>query len=223
MAVGYGIFASLICWIMALASHTGCRRVDSPLLRVDAVNWIINAAISTCVLGAFVGIFLIQGTSLEGFVPYVDPSLVLIVIAISISAPVRMAWQALMELLNRTPSADVLREVRNEVEAGVADLPVQSLAVRVVQPGRTRMVWVHIVLPPSWSLDGLGPLDVIRTRLHDRLKRIYDTTALDVVFTADPQWGGVDVAGTAAVGPTAHEAVAQNAVAETSVDDPSVT
>jgi hypothetical protein len=40
-----------------------------------------------------------------------DPSLVLIVVLISISVPGRLAWRALMEPLNRAPSSEIVRQV----------------------------------------------------------------------------------------------------------------
>jgi predicted Co/Zn/Cd cation transporter (cation efflux family) len=86
-------------------------------------------------------------SSFEYIVPYIDPSLVLIVVLISISVPVRMAWRALMELLNRTPSPEIVQEVDEIVRNRLSRLPVQALFVWVIQPGRTRMVLIHVVLP----------------------------------------------------------------------------
>ena len=122
-------------------------------------------------------------------VPYIDPSLVIIVVLISISVPVRMAWQALMELLNRTPSPKVVEQVEEIVKKCTARLPVQKLYVRVIQPGRTRMVMVHLVLPADFHIEGLPSLDVVRIETLRELKNAHLATVLDVVFTADPTWG----------------------------------
>ena len=47
IAVLYGIFASTICWVQALVSRRGYKVTASPMLGVDAENWVVNAAIST--------------------------------------------------------------------------------------------------------------------------------------------------------------------------------
>ena len=137
LAVAYGTFASAACWILALITHRGAGRTGSPLIRADAENWIVNAAISSAVLLSFAAIFVMRDTALDFLVPYVDPIvvLVLVVVLISISVPVRMAWQALMELLNRAPSAEILEDVKQSVREGTQELPVQTLFVRVIQPG----------------------------------------------------------------------------------------
>ncbi|MHC4079521.1 MAG: cation transporter, partial [Planctomycetota bacterium] len=65
MAVVYGIFASVLCWIMAGVTRRGARRTESPLIVADATNWIVNAAVSTGVLVAFSANYFIGGTALE--------------------------------------------------------------------------------------------------------------------------------------------------------------
>ena len=188
-AIAYGIFAATACWSLAITTRHGAKRTDSPLVLADAENWLVNGAISSAVLLAFVGILLIKQTSLEYIVPYIDPSLVLIVILISISVPVRMAWQALMELLNRAPSPEIVQQVDDIVKKCMAGLPIQSLFVRVIQPGRTRMVMAHVVLPSKFQVNGLPTLDAVRRETLKELKTAHPATVLDIVFTADPVWG----------------------------------
>jgi predicted Co/Zn/Cd cation transporter (cation efflux family) len=189
VAIGYGIFAAMACWSLAVATRHGAKQSGSPLIQTDAENWIVNGAISSAVLLAFVGIPIIRGTTLDFLTPYVDPSLVLVVVLISISVPVRMAWQALMELLNRTPSAEIVQEVTQVIETCTKELPVQGLFVRVIQPGRTRMVLAHVVLAVDFQVESLVQLDVLRAKTVEELKKEHLATALDMVFTTDPLWG----------------------------------
>lgn len=188
-AITYGIFAAAACWFLAAVTRRGAKGTGSPLIQADAENWLVNGAISAAVLLAFVSILLIKGTKLEFLAPYVDPSLVLLVVLISLSVPVRMAWQALMELLNRTPSPEIVQQVQQTVEGCTAELPVDKLFVRVIQPGRTRMVLAHVVLPADYQFEGLQHLDGLRVKTLEELKKVHTDTVLDLVFTADPKWG----------------------------------
>ena len=189
MAVAYGIFAAASCWILAAATRRGAKRSGSPLLVADAQNWLVNGAISSAVLLAFAAILIIRNTALAFLVPYIDPSLVLIVVTISISIPVRIAWQALMELLNRAPTQPVVQEAEDIVKKCTAMLLVQKLFVRMIQPGRSRMILVHVVLPADYAFDGLPEVDAIRAATLQQLQKIHPATTLDIVFTADPFWG----------------------------------
>ena len=185
----YGVLASAACWSMAWVAHRGARRIGSPLVKADAENWLVNGAISSAVLMAFVGIWLIRDTGLAWLAPYVDPVLVVVVVMVSISVPVRMARQALMELLNRAPPAELVTHVRSRVADGLRELPVKELFVRVLQPGRTRMVLAHVVLPPDFQVGKLTRLDEQRAGVLEALRADYPVVVLDMIFTADSFWG----------------------------------
>ena len=189
LATIYGLFATTACWTAAKLTRQGARRSGSPLALADAENWVVNAAISSAVLLAFVAVYAIQNTPLEPMTPYVDPVLVISVCVLSISVPVRMSWQALMELLNRAPSKQIVEQVEETVKQSMAHLPIRELFVRVVQPGRTRMILVHVVLPPDYPIAGLPALDEIRTATSEELKKVHPTTVVDLVFTAERKWG----------------------------------
>ncbi len=188
-AIAYGVFAASTCCLLALITRRGAERTVSPLVQADAENWLVNGAVSVAVLLAFISIVFLKGSTLDYLVPYVDPFLVITVVLLFISIPVRMAWQALMELLNRTPPAEILQQVQEAVKACTKHLPVQQLYVRVIQPGRTRMVLAHVVLPSDFQVGGLESLDALRARTLEVLQQAHLATILDMVFTADPNWG----------------------------------
>ncbi|MDJ0951288.1 MAG: cation diffusion facilitator family transporter [Alphaproteobacteria bacterium] len=188
-AILYGAIASTVCWTMALMMRVFAKRTESPLLVADAANWVVNAAISTAVLVAFLSILVLQAVGLDRWTPYVDPTVVVIVALASVSVPGRMTWQAVMELLNRAPPKKIRRQVTKTLRECLADLPVQGLFVRVIQPGRTRMVTVHVVLPSDFRIAGLGQLDGIRAKSLAALEQGHPGVVLDMVFTADPAWG----------------------------------
>ena len=187
LAVVYGVLATIGCWVVALLVEGKARESHSPLVRADALGWVVNAAISSAVLATLLIVFLIRNTALRSFVPYVDPVLVLVIGGIALGVPIRMAWQALMALLNRAPSAEVLQKTRDIVEHSLAEMPVQGLAVRVLQPGRTRMVVVHVLLGTGFR-GGLKTLDDVRGKTAAALRKAYPLSDVDLLFTRDERW-----------------------------------
>ena len=184
-AIAYGLLATLVCFFLALAMRRGAKRTQSPLIQADAENWLVNGAISAAVLLAFICVFAIEGRDLAFVAPYVDPSLVLLVVAISVGVPIRMSRNALMELLNRAPKSEIVEQIRRKIEACTADLPVEKLYLRVIQPGRTRMVLAHVVLPSDFRVEGLAQLDAIQAKTLERLRTDHPDTTIDMIFTAD--------------------------------------
>lgn len=188
-AVIYGAIATTACWGLAIVTGLAAKRTGSPLIKADAQNWQVNGAVSTAVLLAFIGVYAIEGTRLAFLSPYVDSSLVILVVALSVSVPVRMAWQSLMELLARAPQADVIEQVRSTIEAATADLPVQQIFLRVLQTGRLRLALVHVVLPGDYQVGPLASLDRIRAETAEQLKTHHPDTVVDMLFTTDPRMG----------------------------------
>lgn len=186
-AVIYGVIAAVVCWTVALLVRRSARRSGSPLVEADAASWIVNAAVSSAVLVTLVIVFLIQDTPLRYLADYVDPALVVILCLVTIGVPGRIAYNALMEFLNRTPSPELLARVRALIEGVLADLPVRRLTVRVIQPGRTRLVSAHVLLDPGHD-GSLGLLDETREKADAALKAEYPSTAVDLIFTADERW-----------------------------------
>mgnify|MGYP001123029138 CR=1 FL=1 len=187
VAVIYGLIASLVCWGVALVLRKKAAGSNSPLLKTDAAGWIINAAISTATLIAFVSIVLLEKSSFSAVVPYMDPLLVVLVGAITLHVPVRMAWGALMELVNRSPSLEIRSTVQDAVEQTLADVPKQELQVRVLQPGRTRLVFVHVILATD-AVVSVEEMDGLRDQLQRVLFELHSTTQLDVLFSKNPKW-----------------------------------
>ena len=186
-AVVYGLIATLVCWGVALVLKKRSADSNSPLLKIDAAGWIVNAAISTATLIAFVSIVLLEKSAFTAVVPYMDPLLVVLVGAITLHVPVRMAWSALMELVNRSPSPEIRVSVQDAVKQTLADVPKQELQVRVLQPGRTRLVFVHVILAPDAAFT-VEMMDDLRDQLQRVLFELHSTTQLDVLFSKNPKW-----------------------------------
>lgn len=188
-AIAYGVFASAAGWVLATSMRKGAAATKSPLVRADADNWVVNAAVSSCVVLAFAGIFVLRAAGRTGLVPYVDPAVVLTIVLLSLGVPVRMAWGALMALLNRAPSQSIVNRVTALLDESLSELPVQERFVRVIEPGRARLVQAHVVLPPGFPVGGLPQLDAVRDRAYDALSRDHEGTYLDILFTSDRKWG----------------------------------
>ena len=186
-AVVYGAVATVVCWTMAVITRRAQRRIASPLVHADAENWVVNAAVSTAVLAAFAGVATLERAGHAAIVPYVDPLLVTSVVLLSIAIPVRIAWRAMMGLLNRSAAPDVVETARSAVREGLAGLPVRDVAVRVIKPGRMHMIGAHVLLEAGSSPDMVA-LDAARGRVGDTLLAHDPNVIVDLIFTEDPRW-----------------------------------
>ncbi|EPC03498.1 hypothetical protein L861_18335 [Litchfieldella anticariensis FP35 = DSM 16096] len=188
LAIGYALFATLACSLTAWALTRTMARIDSPLVRADQENWLVNSVISGSVLLAFCVIPVLDFFKWPLLIPYVDSVLVIAVVLLCLGVPVRMASRAILELLNRTPSSSLSVPVRAAIDRALAELPARRVHVRMVRPGRMLYVVVHVVLPSGFPLNSLNDLDAIRQRLDAEVRQVYSPLVTDVVFTADERW-----------------------------------
>ncbi len=188
LAIGYALFATLICSLTAWVLGRTLHHVDSPLVRADRDNWVVNSVISGAVLLAFCLIPLLQWADWQAPIPYIDSLLVIAVVVLCLGVPVRMASGAILELLNRRPPSAVAVPVRAAVERALADLPARRIHVRMVRPGRTLYVVVHVVLPDTYPVSSVQQFDAIRERVDREVRDAYATPVIDVVFTASDRW-----------------------------------
>jgi cation diffusion facilitator family transporter len=196
-AIGYAVFATLSCAAVWLALRRSPSRAGSPLVQADAENWMVNTLISGGVLGGFVGAWALQDAGMAAAAAHVDPALVAAIVLASIAVPIRMAWRGVTALLNRAPPQAVTDALRAAAAGALAPLPVRTLFVRAVQPGRTTYVIVHALLDASQAELRLAEADAIRRRVAQALAADHAPVVVDVVFTAVPEFAEPCVAVTA--------------------------
>ncbi|WP_111642352.1 cation transporter [Marinimicrobium alkaliphilum] len=188
LAIAYAAFAALVCSVCAWLMQRTLRHVDSPLVRIDRDNWVINAVFTGVVLLTFCLIPVLQAFGFDTATRYIDSVLVIVVVLFFLGVPVRMANQALQELLNRTPPEPVAAPVRAAIEAALVDLPEHTLYVRMVKPGRLLYVIVHVVLPADYRPDSLASLDRVREQIDKQVRAFYAPLVTDVIFTTEERW-----------------------------------
>ena len=188
LAVIYALFATFACSVTAWVMHRSQRYVHSPLIVADKLNWVVNSVISAAVLAAFCLVIVFEQLGLNTFVAYIDSILVIAVVVLCLGVPVRMASQALKELLNKTPEEAIAVPVREAIKQALAGTHTHEVRVRMVRPGRLLYVMVHVVLPDEGMTSSLKAQDALRVRIDDEIRRCYSPVVCDVVFTANTHW-----------------------------------
>jgi predicted Co/Zn/Cd cation transporter (cation efflux family) len=187
LASVYGLIAAAGCFSLAVWTGRRAKLARSPLVDVDARSWWIDGALSAVVAVAFAGARLMEGTSAEPLVPYVDPALVVILVLAVAPVPVRVLVRSVEQLLLGAPPEEEQWRVRARFDELTADLPVQSRVLSMVRLGHTFYVTAHVVVDPGLG-DDVASLDHRRERIEAGLTALEPDLVIDVIFTADPKW-----------------------------------
>ena len=107
-----------------------------------------------------------------------------LVVILTLGVPIRMAGRGLLALLNRAPDQAVVASVEALAGGALTSLTAPRLYVRVLQPGRTTYVLVHVLLgQPDLGLD-VRRADQLRRTLIAAIATRHAPVIVDIVFTA---------------------------------------
>ena len=106
-ALLYAVLAATGAGVMAGLQRRAAKKTGSPLLAVDVQNWKIDALLSVGVAVAFLAAFLLRDSRWSEALPYVDPALVTLMVAVMIREPIRIVIESVGELLAISPEESV--------------------------------------------------------------------------------------------------------------------
>ena len=189
IALWYAVLAAVTCLAMAFVQKRFAIATQSQILDLDFKNWLIDGAVNTGVAIAFTAMLLLQNTQWNNFIPYVDPVLVLLLVAIVIPLPLQTVVQNSLQIVGRKPKNEQSDRIEQIVETVLADVPHQEYHLRHLNMGR--LVYVQVYLYVSLQQEDSyepGEVDGLRSRLYERLHEAFPHLAMDLVVTCDRIW-----------------------------------
>jgi predicted Co/Zn/Cd cation transporter (cation efflux family) len=182
-ALVYAAVATTACGLVMLVLRRVGHGLASPLVEADIGNWTVNTLISAGVFAAFVLAFVFESLAMSTAARYVDPVLVGLVVLVSLGVPIRMAGRGLLALLNRSAPEAVTASIEALVKDALGALPARAIYLRVVQPGRTTYVTLHVLLDEAGADLDLRTADRLRVAVVEALARKHAPIIVDIVFT----------------------------------------
>lgn len=188
LAAVYAVIALAGCLVVGGIQRRAARRTGSPLVEVDAKNWLVDGVLSGVVAAVFVAALLLERSPYAHWVPYIDPVLVIAVVLAILVVPLRIVREGLREILGFAPAPNVQAEVRGRMEAAVEGVPVESLHVNMMKIGRFFYVLNQVVVSPEFRPGRVAELDEVRARIAKAMEGFEPAPIVDTVFTEDEKW-----------------------------------
>jgi cation diffusion facilitator family transporter len=195
-AVIYGAIAAAGCLTMAWKQNRAARQANSPLLAVDARNWLVDGVLSSGVAVTFVIAFLLQRSAYADWVPYIDPLLVIVMIAMMVPVPLKTLGENLRQVLMQAPDEATQEKIRSRVIQAVQPTSEEEVLIRMLPVGRILYLQVFILVPRGTEVRVIDEFDAVRKSILDNTKDLHPQLTLDVMFTTDRHWVGLETAPT---------------------------
>lgn len=186
-AIFYAIIAVVVCYGLAFYEMRANRKIKSAFIAIDVKSWFISGCISLALLIAFVLAVLIKNTPAYWFLPYIDPSVLIIICVIMAPMPVRIVINAIKEIFLIAPR-DIDENVTRVVDAIVEKYAFAGAETYVAKVGRSTMIEVHLILPKGYKIKNVGWIDKVRGEIGDAIGGGGPDRWFTVCFTAKPEW-----------------------------------
>ena len=189
-AVVYALVAAVGCLILAAVLRKLSKDVSSPLLEVDARNWLIDGMISAAVAVAFVIVLFLEDSAWAWMVPYADPVVVLLLVVLSLPIPFAIVRSNWGQLLGRAPDSEAQTIARGLIARALEGEAGLETQLRIIEQGRSIYLQVYVVVGPGRSDLSVVETDRIRQSIEDSIATMPQTIGFDIVFTSDRKWCG---------------------------------
>lgn len=188
IAMGYAFITTALSVFLAGIQRRNAKIVNSPVLNLDAKNWILDGGISFGVGMAFLIAYLMQGTELNDLVPYVDPTLLIIIVLGLIGQPLATVVESAKAVMQAAPDDELQNKIRAAVERGLEGEEREDLLLRMMPLGRFLYVMVHLRVKPAPSKDGVAHWDEVRSRVAAELRPVRERIVFDVIVVSKRWW-----------------------------------
>ncbi|MFA7439744.1 MAG: cation diffusion facilitator family transporter [Sphingomonadaceae bacterium] len=184
-AIIYTAITTLVCFATWAWMRRYNERLESGLVRIDGLAWLMSAWITLALLVAFALAWVMRGTAFEPWVPYVDPLILIAITLVLLPAPVREAWTALREIFEITPPA-LDNHVRKVMEEFVARHGFARFESYITKTGRARFIEISLLVPDDMPPLPIQKIDDMRREISEGIGDDGPGLWLTVSFTADP-------------------------------------
>lgn len=183
-ALAYACGATIGCFSIAVTLHFWLRKNQSPLVRIDLQNWIVDGGVSFAVALAFLLAILLPRFGLADWVPYVDPTITGLVCLILLPVPFQIIRENWAQIVARSAPGERVAEIDTILDQWLPQERFQQRELRVVESGRVLLVHLYVRIDEVT----VAECDEIRDRIWEQLQKKYPHPALDISFTANPKW-----------------------------------
>ena len=187
-AVIFALLSTCICFSMAFMLRRNARKYHSPLLAVDARDWLVDAWISSGIALAFGGAYFLMKTEWAYYVPYIDPVLVTIIAIAVTPIPVKTVFEGINQLLAAAPEPELEKQIKSALQSQVRDYPIQQIQLQMAQIGRALCISIQVLVPSQFTVSHVRELDLIRTRFTETIETLHPYPDIEISFTGDEQW-----------------------------------
>ena len=175
------------------------QRLHSPTVQVEVLAWKFDMLYSLGLSAAFLAVYFLRGTVIQGILPYFDPLVVLVSSALMLPDLFRVFRENITNVLLFAPDSELVEKIKSVVRESLASSDLQITQYDIIRTGRA--LWVSVYFRTECGSVRLQSLkewtQICFLRLREVAGKIYvelvpdvgnnEIAALQVESAGDPQ------------------------------------
>jgi len=167
VAIPYAVIAAAVSIGVALWLRRAVKNSD--LIATESTSWMIGGLRGARMIVGFALMLLLDGSSWDVAVPYIDPAMVLLTCVLFIRAPLQMVRSTIHELLEGAPDTAVQAPILEVIAAVLRLFSITEPIIRINKVGSKLYVEVDAFVAPEVTVTQEHEM---RTHLERRLKEL---------------------------------------------------
>ena len=186
-AMLFSFVSMILCIAIWLYTNRSGKRLGSPLIQVDSLEWLVDSVLYLGGFVAFGAIYFLDPDNSSEWALYVDSVLVVVLACILAVMPLKVFVANLGDLAMRAPP-----EMDDKVDALLENIANEyrfsDYDTHIAKSGRFYMIEVNILMDKNFSIQTIDQIDEIRTKIEQGLEIPSYKIWLSVSFTKNPKW-----------------------------------
>ncbi|MBI9107829.1 MAG: cation diffusion facilitator family transporter [Spirochaetales bacterium] len=187
-AVIYSAVAAGGGFIISFYLRYKAKKSSSGLLKVEVVEWMVDSFLSLGILLGFIIALLIENSKWSHFTPYVDPILLIVITALSLTAPIKVLIENLQEIIGMAPPESVVAKIEGLMDEVTSGLSLNDYEFRIIKHGRDTFMLVHLIVSDDFHFNEVSELDQIRNSMEKKIRSYNPEISMEILFIKDKSW-----------------------------------
>lgn len=176
------VFEFIVCLGCAamylLLSHYG-KKYESDTIKAELYMWKLDIVSSMGVAAAFAVQMILVQTRGKFLVPYIDPTVAVIMALFLIKEPVKVIFRSIRNLVLFAPEKEVFDQIYAIVNKHMQEYPYEVTFLDVIQTGRK--LWVEVYIGNQTDVIHISILHRVRDEIKQELRHKYDQVYIEII------------------------------------------
>ena len=171
-----GIYFAIIYTIKKCA-----RKTNSSILALEVKNWYVDTLITVGIAISLGLVLIVYKLGFTAVLPYIDPSLVILIVIVSFPIPIKSLYTEIKRLLLISPENYIEKEVIEHIAPLSERYGLIDINIYAVKTGRVYQLFIYTNLKDSTVT--VERLDTIRQDIRKEISKLYQRHYTDVIFS----------------------------------------